>query len=104
MYSTTKLCIYSQNVHKNYMLVDTFLEFQKDHYDIVFVQEPPWNFIRYAPSTVSLKGDKVVGAPIHPDWTQVVRVPRDSEDVPRVMAFIHSRLFRLRFKLEKRCG
>ena len=104
MYSTTKLRIYSQNVRKNYVLVDTFLESQKDHYDIFFVQEPLWNFIPYAPSTVSLKGDKVVGAPIHPDWTQVVRVPRDSEDVPRVMAFIHFRLFRLRFKLEKRCG
>ena len=80
MCSTTKLCIYSQNVHKNYVLVDTFLESQKDHYDIFFVQEPPWNFIRYAPSTVSLEGDKVMGAPIHPDWTQVVRVPKDSEE------------------------
>ena len=82
MCSTTKLHIYSQNVCKNYALVDTFLESQKDHYDIFFVQEPPWNFIRYASSTVSLEGDKVVGAPIHPDWTQVVRVPKDSEDIP----------------------
>ena len=80
MCSTTKLRIYSQNVRKNYALVDTFLESQKDHYDIFFVQEPPWNFIRYAPSTVSLEGDKVMGAPIHPDWTQVVRVPKDSEE------------------------
>ena len=66
MCSTTKLHIYSQNVRKNYVLVDTLLEAQKDHYDIFFVQEPPWNFIRYAPSAVSLEGDKVVGAPIHP--------------------------------------
>ena len=80
MCSTTKLRIYLQNVRKNYALVDTFLESQKDHYDIFFVQEPPWNFIRYAPSTVSLEGDKVMGAPIHPDWTQVVRVPKDSEE------------------------
>jgi len=42
-----------------------------------------------------------VGAPIHPDWTQVVRVPKDSEDVPRVMAFIHSRRSRLRFSLRR---
>jgi len=88
MCSTTKLRIYSQNVHKNYALVDTFLESQKDHYDIFFVQEPLWNFIQYAPSTVSLKGDKVVGTPIHLDWTQVVRVPKNSEDIPRVMAFM----------------
>ena len=39
MCSITKLCIYSQNVHKNYALVDTFLESQKDYYDIFFVQE-----------------------------------------------------------------
>ena len=101
MCSTTKLRIYSQNVRKNYALVDIFLESQKDHYNIFFVQEPPWNFICYAPSTVSLEGDKVVGASIHPDWTQVVQVPRDSEDVLWVMAFIHSCLSRLRFSLRR---
>ena len=101
MCSTTKLRIYSQNIRKNYALVDTFLESQKDHYDIFFVQEPPWNFIHYAPSTISLEGDKVVGAPIHPDWTQVVQVLRDSEDVPRVIAFIYSRLSRLKFSLRR---
>ena len=70
MCSTTKLRIYLQNVRKNYALVDTFLESQKDHYDIFFVQEPPWNFIRYAPSTVSLERDmvrKVVQQPAF--WT-----------------------------------
>ena len=72
MCNTTKLRIYSQNVCKNYALVDSFLESQKDFYDIFFVQEPPWNFICYVPSTTSLEGDKVVVAPIHPDWTQVV--------------------------------
>jgi len=81
MISTTKLRIYSQNVRKNYVLVDTFLESPKDSY-IFFIQELPWNFIRYASSTTSLEGDKVVGTPIHPDWTQVGRAPRDSEDVP----------------------
>ena len=90
MCSITKLRIYSQNVRKNYALGDTFLKSQKDHYDIFFVQEPPWNFICYAPSTVSLEGDKVVGAPIYPDWTQVVRVPKDSEDVPWVIYGFYS--------------
>jgi len=76
MCSTTKLRIYLQNVRKNYTLVDTFLESQKDHYNIFFVQESPWNFICYAPSTVSLEGDKVVGAPIHPDWTKSLETLR----------------------------
>ena len=40
-------------------------------------------------------------SPIHPDWTQVVRVPKDSEDIPWVMVFIHSHLSRLRFSLRR---
>jgi len=67
MSSTTNIIrIYSQNVQKNYMLVDSFLESQKDLYDILFIQEPPWNFIQLAPSTSSLSGQEIVGAPIHP--------------------------------------
>ena len=62
---TNIIRIYSQNVQKNYVLVDSLLEFQKDLYDILFIQEPPWNFIRFAPSTSSSGGQEVVGAPIH---------------------------------------
>ena len=101
MYSTTKLCIYSQNVCKNYVLVNTFLESQKDHYDIFFIQKPSWIFICYVPSTTLLEEDRVVGTPIHPDWIQVVQPPKNSEDVPWVMAFIHSYLSRFRFSLRK---
>ena len=83
------------------MLVDSLLESQKGLYDILFIQEPPWNFILFAPSTSSSGGQKVVGAPIHPEWTQVVRSPQDSEQTPRVMCFIHSRLSRLCFALRR---
>ena len=96
--TTDMIHIYSQNVRKNYVLVDSLLETQKDLYDILFIQEPPWNFIRFAPSTTASGGDEVVDAPIHPDWTQVVRFP---EQTPRVMCFIHSRLSRLRFALRR---
>ena len=95
--TTDMIRIYSQNVQKNYVLVDSLLESQKDLYDILFIQEPPWNFIRFAPSTTASRGDEVVGAPIHPDWTQVVRFPQSSEQTPRVMCFIHSRLFSVSF-------
>ena len=70
--TTNILYIYSQNVWKNYVLVDSLLESQKDLYDILFIQEPHWNFIRFAPSTSSPGGQEVVGASIHPQWTQVV--------------------------------
>ena len=70
--TTDMIRIYSQNVRKNYVLVDSLLESQKDLYDILFIQEPLWNFIHFAPSTTVSGGDEVIGAPIHPDWTQVV--------------------------------
>ena len=46
--TTNMLCIYSQNVQKNYVLVDSLLGFQKDLYDILFIQNGPrWsNFHR----------------------------------------------------------
>ena len=73
MFSTTYMfCIYLQNVYKNYALVDSLLEIQKDLYDILFIQEPLWNFIYFALSTTTSRGNKVVGAPVHPDWTQIV--------------------------------
>ena len=49
------------------MLVDSLLETQKDLYDILFIQEPPWNFICFALSTTAFGGNKVIGAPIHPE-------------------------------------
>ena len=98
---TNILCIYSQNIWKNYVLVDNLLESQKDLYDILFIQEPSWNFIQFAPSTSSPGSQKVVGAPIHPEWTQLVRFPQNSEQMPRVMCFIHFRLSRLHFALRR---
>jgi hypothetical protein len=48
------------------------LETQKDSYDIIFVQEPPWKVIRKTVSTKNLHGDNVIGAPKHPDWLYIV--------------------------------
>ena len=91
------LCIYLQNVCKKYALVDSLLESQKNLYDILFIQKPLWNFIYFALSTTISGGNKVAGAPIHLDWTQVVQFSQSSEQISRVMYFIHSRLFRLCF-------
>ena len=73
MSSTTDIiCIYLQNVQKNYVLVDSLLESQKDLYNILFIQEPHQNFIQFTPSTSSPGGQEVIGATIHPEQTQVV--------------------------------
>ena len=63
--TTNIIHIYLQNVWKNYMLVDSLLEFQKGLYDILFIQESSWNFIRFASSITSPNGQEVVGTPIH---------------------------------------
>ena len=97
---TNTISIYTQNV-QNYVLVDSLLEFQKDLYDILFIQEPPWNFIQFAPFTTSPSSQEVIGATIHPEWTQVVQFLQDFKQTPRVMCFIHSRLSRLHFALRR---
>jgi len=99
--TTNMLHIYLQNVWKNYVLVDSLLKSQKDLYNILFIQKPPWNFIQFTSSTTSSGGQEIVGAPIHPEWTQVVHFPQDSVQMPRVMCFIHSRMSRLCFALRR---
>lgn len=98
---TNILCIYSQNVHKNYVLVNSLLETQKDLYDILFVQELPQNFIGFALFTTILGRDEVIGTPIHLYWAQVVQFPQNSEYISIIICSIHSRLFRLCFSLRK---
>ena len=65
----SSLRIYSHNVHRNYLLMDTVLETNKDSFDILFIQEPPWRTICQAPSTCDPNGEPVVGGPIHPEWS-----------------------------------
>ena len=68
MYSTTNtIHIYSQNVQKNYVLVDSLLESQKDLCDILSIQEPLWDFIQFVPFTISSSGQEIISAPIHPE-------------------------------------
>ena len=60
------------NIAKMYDLCDSLLEELKDYFDILFLQEPPWRFIRAAPSTVNKEGDEVIGLPKHPAWDCMV--------------------------------
>ena len=99
--TTNIFYIYSQNIWKNYVLVDSLLKSQKDLYDILFIQKPLWNFIQFTPFTSSLNGQEVIGASIYLEWTQVVRFPQESEQTPRVIYFIHSKLSRLYFALRR---
>jgi hypothetical protein len=81
------LHIFSQNVSHNYLLTESILETWKDEFNIIFLQEPPWNTIRNTPSMTEPLGDEVVGAPIHPEWLYMVHPHK-----PRlcVMTYVHS--------------
>ncbi|KAF5347005.1 hypothetical protein D9756_011008 [Leucocoprinus leucothites] len=88
--------IYSQNVGRSYALVDTILESRKLDFDIIFLQEPPWNHIRKAPSTTNPEGDDVIGAPIHPEWLCMARPTKPNDSRPRTLTYVHRQLSRMR--------
>ncbi|KAF5347025.1 hypothetical protein D9756_011012 [Leucocoprinus leucothites] len=88
--------IYSQNVGRSYALVDTILESRKLDFDIIFIQEPPWNHIRKAPSTTNPEGDDVIGAPIHPEWLCMARPTKPNDPRPRTLTYVHRRLSHMR--------
>src|ERR1700761_3775470 len=96
----SSLRILSFNVNRKYDLVDVLLHKCLDNYDILFIQEPPWKIIRYAPSTRSRDGEPVVGAPSHPSWTCFAG-PATLEAPPRVIAYVHSRVGPMRPSLRR---
>jgi hypothetical protein len=68
------LHIFSQNICKNYSLTESILATKKDDFDIIFIQEPPWNLICQVPSMREPLGDDLMGTPIHPEWTYMVHL------------------------------
>jgi len=60
------LKLFSQNVCKNSLIVNTILETQAS-FNIVFIQEPLWLTIRTILKSTSSEGEELVGVPHHPD-------------------------------------
>jgi len=71
-----------------------------DNLNIIFLQEPPWSIIHTIPSSTSCKGEKLVGAPHHPNWLTFARSPTNESDFPRVLIYINIRVSRLCFSLQ----
>jgi hypothetical protein len=90
-----EICVLSQNVNRNGLHVNMLLETQKDSYDIIFVQEPPWKVIHKTVSVTNPHGDDDIGAPKHPDWLYMVQ-PMVGGDTPHIMAYVHNCLACLR--------
>ena len=93
--SSNQIRCLSFNVAKNYSHVDVLLAELQFQYDIIFVQEPPWQTIRHAPSAFDKEGTAITGAPRSPGWTTMVRTPEKGSR-PRVMAYVSTRLAHFR--------
>ena len=94
------LKIFSQNVQKNSLIVNTILK-SLTHFDIILIQEPPWSEIRKIPSTSNCEGDPLIGSVHHPNWILIARTLSCNKDSPRVISYINIRLLSFCFLLRK---
>ena len=94
------LKIFSQNICKNSLLVNTLLE-TLTHFNIILIQEPHWSKIRKIPSSSNCEGDPLMGSNHHPNWTTYARIPSNDKDFPRVLVYVNIRLSALHFLLWK---
>ena len=94
------LKVFSQNVCKNSIIINTILESQ-NHFDIILIQEPPWSEIHKIPSSSNCDGEPFMGICHHPNWIAFARFPSNSYDFPRVITYINIRLSSLQFLLRK---
>ena len=92
------LKVFSQNVQKNLLIVNTILETQTD-FDIIFIQEPPWSTICTISSASNQEGKILVGTTHYPNWLLFARTPLSQSDALRVLVYINIRLSSLRFSL-----
>ena len=94
------LKIFSQNVHKNSLIVNTLLE-TLVHFNIILIQELPWSEICKIPNTSCCKRKPLMGTNHHPNWISFARIPSDNKDFPKVIAYINIHLSSLCFLLCK---
>jgi len=94
------LKIFSQNVWKNNLIVNTILELKVD-FNIIFIQEPFWSTICTIPSSRNCEGESLVGIANHPNWLTFSRSSEIENNYSRVVIYINIRLLPLHFSLCK---
>ena len=94
------LKIFSQNVQKNNLIVNTILKINSN-FNIIFIQEPSWSTIWFIPSSVNCEEELLVGAVNHSNWLIFARTTDLVNDFPRVVIYINIKLSSLRFLLHK---
>ena len=60
------LKLYSQNVHKNSLIINTVLK-TESLFDIIFIQESPWLVIQSIASSTSCKEEELVRVTYYPN-------------------------------------
>jgi len=94
------LKIFSQNVHKNYLLTNLILENNKN-FDIVFIQEPSWSIIWTILSLTSEEGEEIISVSNHLLWIIFSKQLVNENKHSRVITYINVKLFQLQFLLRK---
>ena len=92
------LKIFSQNICKNSIIINTILETQ-NQFDILFIQEPLWSEIHKFLSSLNCNGELFIGTCYHPNWIAFARSPPNCQDFPRVITYINIYISSLRFLL-----
>ena len=90
--------IFSQNIQKNSLLINTILEV-KTFFNIIFIQEPSWSSIHSIPSLSNCEGETLVGVVNHPNWLTFVRPNTNESNNPRVIVYINIRCSSLWFSI-----
>ena len=75
------LKLFSQNIRKNSLIVNTILETQA-YFDIIFIQKPLWSTIHTIPSSTNSEGEELDGIPHYSNWLTFARTPTDQLDSP----------------------
>ena len=92
--------IFSQNMQKNNLIVNTILKTQFE-FDIVLIQELFWLTICTIPSLKSRDREELVGVPNYPNWLVFTNTTSNIYNYPRVVTYVNIRLSSLQFSLCK---
>ena len=94
------LNIFSQNIQKNSLIINTILE-SLTYFDIILIQEPPWSEIWKIPSSLNCEGDPLIESVHYLNWILFATTLSGDKDSSRVISYINIRLLSFQFLLHK---
>lgn len=80
--------VFSQNVHKNSLIIYSILKIHSD-FDIIFIQKPSWTYIHLILSPLNCEGEEWVGVPNYSNWVMFSRNLTNTRDFSRVLVYIN---------------